>query len=123
MKIVIAFFLFLTFKAYLFSENIIEVSLKSEFKNLASARDHIRELRKNGPKNSPRICDIDVIDYDNRKLDGDIILPHPRMHTRNFVLMPMYELDKDWRHPISKYSIKKLILSLSNKDIRSIKQI
>ena len=79
--------------------------------------------RKKGPKNSPRICDIDVIDYDNRKLDGDIILPHPRMHTRNFVLMPMYELDKDWRHPISKYSIKKLILSLSNKDIRSIKQI
>ena len=79
--------------------------------------------RKKGPKNSPRICDIDIIDYDNQRLDGDIILPHPRMHTRNFVLMPMYELDKDWRHPISKHSIKKLILSLSNKDIRSIKQI
>ena len=78
---------------------------------------------KRGPKNSPRICDIDVIDYDNQRLDGEIILPHPRMHTRNFVLMPMYELDKDWRHPISKHSIKKLILSLSNKDIRSIKQI
>ena len=79
--------------------------------------------RKKGPKNSPRICDIDIIDYDNQRSDGDIILPHPRMHTRNFVLMPMYELDKDWRHPISKHSIKKLILSLSNKDIRSIKQI
>ena len=66
---------------------------------------------------------IDLIDYDNRKLEGDIILPHPRMHTRNFVLMPMYELDKDWKHPILKHSIKKLILSLSNKDLRSIKQI
>ena len=79
--------------------------------------------RKKGPKNSPRVCDIDIIDYDNQRLKGEIILPHPRMHKRNFVLMPMYELDKDWRHPISNYSIKKLILSLSNKDIRSIKQI
>ena len=79
--------------------------------------------RSKSYKNAPRICDIDVIDYDNRKLDGEIILPHPRMHTRNFVLMPMYELDKDWKHPILKHSIKKLILSLPNKDIRSIKQI
>ena len=79
--------------------------------------------RKKRLKNAPRECDLDIIDYYNQKLKGKIILPHPRMHERNFVLLPLYELNKDWKHPILKQPIKKLILSLSNKDLRSIKQI
>ena len=78
--------------------------------------------RKKRQKNAPRECDIDIIDYDNQKMNSKIILPHPRMHERNFVLFPLYELNKVWMHPILKQTIKKLILSLSNKDIRSIKQ-
>ena len=79
--------------------------------------------RKKSPKNSPRVCDIDIIDYKNRSISKDITLPHPRMHKRNFVLFPLFELDKDWKHPNSKQHIKTLILLLSNRDIRSIKQI
>ena len=79
--------------------------------------------RKKRSKNAPRECDIDIIDYYNQKIKDKIILPHPRMHERNFVLLPLYELNKVWIHPILKQPIKKLILSLSNKDIRSIKQI
>ena len=79
--------------------------------------------RKKSAKNSPRVCDIDIIDYKNQQLRGDLILPHPRMHQRNFVLLPLYELNKNWVHPKSKLHIKKLIFSLSNLDIRSIKQI
>ena len=78
--------------------------------------------RKKSAKNSPRICDVDIIDYMSIKKDEDLILPHPRMHTRNFVLIPLFELDKKWIHPVSKYHIKRLILSLSNRDIRTIKQ-
>jgi len=79
--------------------------------------------RKKSPKNSPRVCDIDIIDYKNKEINRGLILPHPRMHTRNFVLLPLFEIDKDWKHPVLKHNIKKLILSLSNSDIRSIKQI
>ncbi len=79
--------------------------------------------RKKSPKNSPRECDIDILDYDNREAKNTIILPHPRMHVRNFVLIPLFEINKHWIHPISKQHIKKLILSLSNRDITSIKQI
>ena len=46
MKPTLILFLFCLFKTYLFSENIIEVSLVGEFKDLESARDHIRKLRK-----------------------------------------------------------------------------
>jgi 2-amino-4-hydroxy-6-hydroxymethyldihydropteridine diphosphokinase len=79
--------------------------------------------RKKGKRNAPRKCDIDIIDYNNQKTSNKINLPHPRMNKRNFVLFPLYELDKAWVHPISGQSIKKLILSLPNRDIRSIKQI
>ena len=79
--------------------------------------------RKKMKKNSPRECDIDLIDYLNKKISGKIILPHPRMHLRNFVLLPLFELNKNWMHPISKQHIKYLIFSLPNRDIRSIKQI
>ena len=79
--------------------------------------------RKKSPKNSPRVCDIDIIDYRNKEINRGLILPHPRMHTRSFVLLPLFEIDKDWKHPVLKHNIKKLILSLSNSDIRSIKQI
>ena len=79
--------------------------------------------RKKMKKNSPRECDIDIIDYLNKEISGKIILPHPRMHSRNFVLLPLFEINKNWMHPISKQHIKYLIFSLPNRDIRSIKQI
>ena len=79
--------------------------------------------RKKTKKNAPRVCDIDILDYGKIKLNKDIILPHPRMHNRNFVLLPLFEINKKWIHPTLKKHIKRLILSLSNKDIRTIKQI
>jgi 2-amino-4-hydroxy-6-hydroxymethyldihydropteridine diphosphokinase len=82
--------------------------------------------RVRSKKNAARTCDIDIIDYDNKilnKKDNQLILPHPRMHKRNFVLMPLFELDKSWKHPKSMINIVNLINSLSVKDLRSIKQI
>ncbi len=79
--------------------------------------------RKKDFKNSPRTCDIDLISYNQKILDSNITIPHKRMHTRNFVLLPLYELDKEWVHPKSNDSIEKLIFSLPIKDITTIKQI
>ena len=77
-------------------------------------------------KNAPRTCDIDIIDY-NKKILGrknsKLILPHPRMNNRNFVLLPLFEIEKSWKHPKSKINIVNLINSLPIKDLRSIKQI
>ena len=79
--------------------------------------------RKKNIKNSPRTCDIDIIDFNGLISNKEITLPHPLMHKRNFVLFPLFEIEKDWVHPLLKTNIKDLILCLSNKDIRSIKQI
>jgi len=79
--------------------------------------------RKKTPKNAPRECDIDIIDFKGLVLSDKLNLPHKMMHKRNFVLFPLFEIEKCWVHPISKTNIKNLILSLSNNEIRSIKQI
>ena len=77
-------------------------------------------------KNLPRTCDIDIIDFNNEILVSQkdkLILPHPRMSQRNFVLLPLFEIDKSWKHPKSKINIVKLITSLPIKDLRSIKKL
>ena len=79
--------------------------------------------RKKTYKNSPRTCDIDIIDFDGIVSKGKINLPHSRMHERSFVLFPLFDLEKDWVHPVKKINIKELIFSLSNQDIRSINRI
>ncbi|MDC0249855.1 2-amino-4-hydroxy-6-hydroxymethyldihydropteridine diphosphokinase [Candidatus Pelagibacter sp.] len=79
--------------------------------------------RKKAPKNSPRICDIDIIDFDGLVSKGKLNLPHSKMHKRNFVLFPLFDVEKNWVHPVKKTNIKKLIFSLPKNDIRSINQI
>ncbi len=81
--------------------------------------------RKKSKKNSPRLCDIDIIDYHGIKLNvkSKLYLPHKRMHKRNFVLIPLFEIEKKWKHPSKKLDIKTLISMLPEGDITSIKQI
>ncbi len=79
--------------------------------------------RKKNIKNSPRTCDIDIIDFNGLIQKKQLNLPHKLMHQRNFVLFPLFEIEKHWLHPVLKVNIKKLIYSLPNKDIRSIKKI
>ena len=81
--------------------------------------------RKRIKKNEPRSCDIDIIDYDSKiikkNLKNDLSVPHPRMHKRNFVLVPLFEVSKSWVHPLKKTSIKDLINSLKIEELRAIK--
>ena len=83
--------------------------------------------RKRFKKNNPRTCDIDIIDFNNKVFDlsdsTDLKLPHIAMQTRNFVLVPLYEISKKWTHPQNKKNIKKLINSLKMSDLRAIKQL
>jgi len=80
--------------------------------------------RSRDKKNDPRTCDIDIIDYDRKITKKEnLIIPHPKMHKRNFVLLPLYEITKTWIHPIKKKTIKDLINSLKTKELRTIKLI
>ena len=78
--------------------------------------------RKKTLKNFPRSCDIDIIDFKGIKLDkNNIKVPHPSLSKRNFVLVPLYEIEKTWKHPKSNISIDNLLKNLSFKSLRGIK--
>ena len=102
-----------------------QLSPKKLMKKCLHIEKELGRTRKN--KNEPRTCDIDIIDYDEKIIKSTknqaLIIPHPKMHKRNFVLLPLFEISKTWIHPIKKISIKELVNSLKTKDLKTVKLI
>ncbi|HHW21000.1 2-amino-4-hydroxy-6-hydroxymethyldihydropteridine diphosphokinase [Thermodesulfovibrio thiophilus] len=66
--------------------------------------------RKPTIKYGPRLIDIDIIFYDELVYNSDeLIIPHPLMHKRYFVLKPMNDIASDFLHPVFKLTIKELL--------------
>lgn len=60
-------------------------------------------------KNGPRTIDLDILFYDNKIInENNLIVPHPRLHERAFVLEPLNEICPNFVHPVLKKSINKL---------------
>ncbi len=50
---------------------------------------------------APRPIDLDLLLYGDHIIgDADLIVPHPRLHLRNFVLVPACEIAPEWLHPV-----------------------
>jgi 2-amino-4-hydroxy-6-hydroxymethyldihydropteridine diphosphokinase len=63
-------------------------------------------------RNEARILDLDVVAYDGRIMAGPPILPHPRLHERAFVLLPLRDVAPGWRHPATGRSIAEMLADL-----------
>ena len=64
----------------------------------------------------PRVMDIDIIDYDGQRLQRpDLVVPHPRVHERAFVLRPLADIAPHWRHPHNGQTALQLLRTLPEK--------
>lgn len=71
---------------------------------------------RNGDQNAPRSMDIDIIFYQNLIINQkNLTLPHPRMHLRRFVLVPLCEIEPEYVHPVFEITVKDLLDQCTDK--------
>lgn len=79
--------------------------------------------RTRAARNAPRTLDLDILDYEGRVESGPPVLPHPRMESRAFVLVPLRDVAPDWRHPVSGLSVTELLKALPAAEREAIKPV
>jgi 2-amino-4-hydroxy-6-hydroxymethyldihydropteridine diphosphokinase len=72
-----------------------------------------RDRRRETARWRPRTIDLDLIALGDTVLSTpDLVLPHPEMHKRAFVLGPMAEVWPDWRHPRLGLTVRQMLEAL-----------
>jgi 2-amino-4-hydroxy-6-hydroxymethyldihydropteridine diphosphokinase len=87
--------------------------------------------RRLGRHWGPRQLDIDVLDFGGRQIGkprdrrrpGQLLLPHPEMHRRAFVLLPLREVAPSWRHPRLGLSAATLLSRLPARDRAGVRRV
>ena len=99
----------------------IKTNLKPKdiIEKLLFIENHFGRIRKK--KNEPRVIDLDLLCYGNLKINNsNLIIPHPRLHIRKFVIKPICDINPLWEHPILKKTAINLLKSLANQKIFNI---
>jgi len=77
--------------------------------------------RKETFRYGPRVIDLDILFFDDLVIDSPpLVIPHPRMQERAFVLLPLAELAAELRHPIFDCTVSEM---LSKVDVSGIVRV
>ncbi len=72
--------------------------------------------RASGKPNAPRPIDIDILLYGDRVIETpELVIPHPRLAERAFVLVPLADIAPALKHPVSGETIKELLQGVTEK--------
>ena len=64
-------------------------------------------------RNAPRVLDMDILTFGRRVLESPpLVLPHPRMAEREFVLRPLADIAPNMKHPVTGISVSEMLRNL-----------
>lgn len=129
-----------------FVNAVAEIETAQSPEDLLSKLHRVEEKlgRTRSERWAARTCDLDLLTYgtnvlpnektfkywrnlpeENRKNEcpSELILPHPRIQDRAFVLVPLRDIAPDWRHPVSGCSVDALIAQLPQEDVALVKPL
>jgi len=88
-------------------------TLLHHLKEKESALGRVKSFR-----NGPRQIDLDILFYENLILEEEnLTIPHPRLHERGFVLVPLAEITPRFEHPRLKKNIAELLRDVDTSEI------
>ena len=91
----------------------VKTMLKAEDLLVLAKAIERKQGRLPGRRNAPRPIDIDILFYgDSVVKSKDLIIPHPRLERRAFVLVPLAEIALQLVHPVSKKTVAELLKEL-----------
>ncbi len=101
----------MTDQPYFLNQVIIVETLHAAPDTLHAILDIEKKMgRVRTVKNAPRTIDIDILFFNKTVSDqNQLILPHPRIQNRRFVLVPLHELSPNLVHPVLKKTIHQLL--------------
>ena len=89
---------------------VVETKLPAEklLNNILLIEEKMGRIRNK--KNDPRVIDIDILFFDRLIInEKTLIIPHPEIQNRKFVLVPLNELSPNLKHPVLKKTIHQLL--------------
>ncbi len=88
--------------------------------SLLTIEEQMGRIRKE--KWGPRLIDLDLLFYGDRVIEEEkLTIPHPEIHKRDFVLVPLADIAPNWQHPVLGKKIHELLSDM--KDISNMRQI
>lgn len=80
-----------------------------------------RHGRERLVRNAPRTLDLDLLAYGDMVLRRpDLTVPHPRLHERAFVLVPMMEVAPGFRHPVTIQTLPEMMAEVASQGIKMV---